>query len=342
MNVHRNRWLSALLFTGLGLFAWLLLAGYTNQSAGTKAILGTCWSALFLIVLFNALGFLTLRIAEWLNAQYLLHARRKWKVVLACTAVLGMFFLVDYGFLVSGKLLVGARHPFAFPHGGLRILIVVWLVEIAVLGLLLANRAMAQTLALRQRAAELQRENNTARYTALQKQLNPHFLFNSLNTLIAEIEYDPAGAVSFTRRLSDVYRYVLQVQDRPLVTLDEELRFADAYLLPAPRAPRRLPRLPVRYSRQGARTPPAAADAAAAHRERNQAQRHHGVAPARDNDPHRRRQPCGIEPRKAQAPRRIGRRGAAQPIEPLPHNTGPRDRGHTHRGEFHRQNTHEP
>ena len=230
MNIHRNRWLSALLFTGLGLFAWLLLAGYTNQSAGTKAILGTCWSALFLIVLFNALGFLTLRIAEWLNAQYLLHARRKWKVVLACTAVLGMFFLVDYGFLVSGKLLVGARHPFAFPHGGLRILIVVWLVEIAVLGLLLANRAMAQTLALKQRAAELQRENNTARYTALQKQLNPHFLFNSLNTLIAEIEYDPAGAVSFTRRLSDVYRYVLQVQDRPLVTLDEELRFADAYL----------------------------------------------------------------------------------------------------------------
>ena len=156
--------------------------------------------------------------------------KKGWKIVLAVAGVLGMFFLVDYGFLVTGKLLAGSRHPFAFPNGGVRMLVVVWLVELAVLGLLLANRAMAQTLRLRQRAAELQRENNTARYTALQQQLNPHFLFNSLNTLIAEIEYDPARAVSFTRRLSEVYRYVLQVQDRPLVTLGEELHFADAYL----------------------------------------------------------------------------------------------------------------
>lgn len=227
---RKNRWLVGVLFSGLGIFAWLLLAGYTNLSPGVKTLLETQWCALFLVVLFNVLGFLTLRISSWLNVQYLLHARRKWKIVLAYAVVFGMFFLVNYGFLVSGKLLVGARNPFAFPHGGLRILIVVWLVELVVLGLLLANQAMAQALRLRQRAAELQRENDTARYTALQQQLNPHFLFNSLNTLIAEIEYDPARAVSFTRNLSNVYRYVLQVQNRPLVTLEEELRFASAYI----------------------------------------------------------------------------------------------------------------
>lgn len=227
---RKNRWLSGLLFTGLGLFAWLLLTGYTNLSPRSEAVLGTVWGAAFLVLLFNALGFLTLRISAWLNAQYLLHARRRWKIAAAYLGVLGMFLVVDYGFLVAGKLLAGAQHPFTFPNGGVRMLVVVWLVELAVLGLLLANRAMAQTLRLRQQAAELQRENNTARYTALQQQLNPHFLFNSLNTLIAEIEYDPARAVSFTRRLSDVYRYVLRVQRLPLVPLDEELRFADAYL----------------------------------------------------------------------------------------------------------------
>ena len=227
---RKNRWLSGLLFSGLGLFAWLLLTGYTNLSPATENVLKTRWGALFLVVLFNALGFLTLRISAWLNAQYLLHARRRWKIAAAYLGVLGMFLVVDYGFLVTGKLLAGSQHPFTFPNGGVRMLVVVWLVEMAVLGLLLANRAMAQTLRLRQWAAELQRANNTARYTALQQQLNPHFLFNSLNTLIAEIEYDPARAVSFTRRLSEVYRYVLQVQDRPLVTLGEELRFAEAYL----------------------------------------------------------------------------------------------------------------
>lgn len=227
---RNNRWLAALLFTGLGLFAWLLLTGYTDLSPATENVLKTGWGAAFLVVLFNALGFLTLRISTWLNTQYQIHARRKWKITAAYLVVLGMFLAVDYGFLVSGKLLAGSQHPFAFPNGGVRMLIVVWLVELAVLGLLLANRAMEQSIELRRRAAELQRENDSARYAALQQQLNPHFLFNSLNTLIAEIEYAPAQAVVFTRNLSEVYRYVLQVQNRPLVTLDEELRFASAYL----------------------------------------------------------------------------------------------------------------
>lgn len=101
---------------------------------------------------------------------------------------------------------------------------------LVVLGLLLANRSTQKALRLQQRAAVLQAENDTARYTALQNQLNPHFLFNSLNTLIAEIEYNPKNAVHFTKHLSSVYRYVLQSQDKTLVTLGEELEFIRSYL----------------------------------------------------------------------------------------------------------------
>lgn len=93
-----------------------------------------------------------------------------------------------------------------------------------------ANDRLQQALRLQQKAAVLQAENDTARYTALQNQLNPHFLFNSLNTLIAEIEYNPANAVHFTKHLSCVYRYVLQSQDKTLVSLGEELEFIRSYL----------------------------------------------------------------------------------------------------------------
>ena len=117
-----------------------------------------------------------------------------------------------------------------FPNGGWRILILVWLVELVILGLLLANRSMQHTLKLQKQAAALQEENNIARYTALQNQLNPHFLFNSLNTLISEIRYNPKNAELFTQHLSDVYRYTLQCQNQRLVTLQDELGFLDSYI----------------------------------------------------------------------------------------------------------------
>ena len=90
---------------------------------------------------------------------------------------------------------------------------------------------MRNTLRLQQKAAALQKENNTARYTALQNQLNPHFLFNSLNTLISEIRYNPANAELFTQHLSDVYRYILQCQNQRLTTLREELDFLNSWAI---------------------------------------------------------------------------------------------------------------
>ncbi|MEG1648492.1 MAG: histidine kinase, partial [Rikenellaceae bacterium] len=45
-----------------------------------------------------------------------------------------------------------------------------------------------------------------------------------------EIEYQPQNAVVFTKKLSDVYRYVLQCQDKPLVTLADELEFVRSYM----------------------------------------------------------------------------------------------------------------
>lgn len=76
----------------------------------------------------------------------------------------------------------------------------------------------------------LKTDNIQSRYTGLMEQLNPHFLFNSLNSLAALIRDDAKDkALNFIDELSSIYRYVLQRRSNELVTLDEELQFTEAY-----------------------------------------------------------------------------------------------------------------
>jgi hypothetical protein len=64
---------------------------------------------------------------------------------------------------------------------------------------------------------------------ALRNQVSPHFLFNSLNTLITLIHEDQNTAARFTEKLSEVYRYTLSHKERDVVKLRRELAFTDAY-----------------------------------------------------------------------------------------------------------------
>lgn len=70
----------------------------------------------------------------------------------------------------------------------------------------------------------------SAKFDALKNQLDPHFLFNSLNVLTSLIEENPEAATRFTTSLSKVYRYVLEQKNKELVTLEEELKFAELYM----------------------------------------------------------------------------------------------------------------
>lgn len=70
----------------------------------------------------------------------------------------------------------------------------------------------------------------SAQFDALKNQLDPHFLFNSLNVLTSLIEEDQEKAVKFTTSLSKVYRYVLEQKNKALVPLEEELQFAKTYM----------------------------------------------------------------------------------------------------------------
>ena len=79
-------------------------------------------------------------------------------------------------------------------------------------------------------AERLKREQISARYEALKSQVNPHFLFNSLNVLSSLVHKDADQAERFIHQLSAVYRYILDSRDKEVVSLEEEIRILRAYL----------------------------------------------------------------------------------------------------------------
>ncbi len=76
---------------------------------------------------------------------------------------------------------------------------------------------------------ELEKKNTQAQLDALKNQVNPHFLFNSLNTLISVIPENTNTAIKFTEKLSSVYRYILEIRDKEIITLKEELTCITSY-----------------------------------------------------------------------------------------------------------------
>ena len=81
------------------------------------------------------------------------------------------------------------------------------------------------------RNEQLERARAEAELEALKNQIDPHFIFNSLNTLSHLIDNNPGKAKQFNDNLADVYRYILQNKARDLVLLREELEFLQSYFL---------------------------------------------------------------------------------------------------------------
>ncbi|MFM2269576.1 MAG: hypothetical protein RL757_3017 [Bacteroidota bacterium] len=79
-------------------------------------------------------------------------------------------------------------------------------------------------------AEKLRREQMTARFETLKAQVNPHFLFNSLNVLTTLVHKDADLAEEFIQKLSKVYRFTLETREREVISLAEELKQLDSYI----------------------------------------------------------------------------------------------------------------
>jgi signal transduction histidine kinase len=99
----------------------------------------------------------------------------------------------------------------------------------AVLSLIAYHQVWRHVRSLERRQQELTELAATAQLAALRAQINPHFLFNSLNSIAQLIRSDPDKAEGCVERLAEIFRYVTRT-DQELVPLSEELQIAQAYL----------------------------------------------------------------------------------------------------------------
>lgn len=143
-------------------------------------------------------------------------------VILLWTFIsIGLPFLAWY--FINGQSLIYPQAPVILFIGSIIFLLVFIGVSIAI------NFFKQWNISLLN-AEYFKQEKLKADYRVLQNQVNPHFLFNSLNVLISEIKYNPKTAQDFTRKLSKVYRYVLQSKHHDLISLKKELEFIDSFI----------------------------------------------------------------------------------------------------------------
>lgn len=138
----------------------------------------------------------------------------------------------NYQFQVAAGL--GDQYPSSFSQG-FKITPPIykqwWFWLLILLGISLLLTAIVRTREKRlRRDSNREKENIRYQFDLLRNQVNPHFLFNSFNTLISLIEQDQPGAVHYVEKLSDLFRNMLAYREEILITLKEELSLLENYV----------------------------------------------------------------------------------------------------------------
>jgi LytS/YehU family sensor histidine kinase len=214
----------------LTLVVWLTLAGFAMT-----LIWYSPWEKDLNTYLKVGLITATLWNVMWLGNDWLAHSLSKWisweaepikRFVVGVTATL--VFTVAAVWMVAGMYYVVLGLDIT---GDILSFLITSLVITVVISLFMHSRSFLYSWReAAVTAAHLQKETIKSQYESLRNQVNPHFLFNSLNALTNLVYEDQDKAAKFIKQLSDVYRYVLDTRDRELVSLDEELKFLNSYL----------------------------------------------------------------------------------------------------------------
>ncbi|WP_126245445.1 sensor histidine kinase [Chitinophaga rhizosphaerae] len=169
----------------------------------------------------------------WLgNRWIIIRTRRKYPLLAQAPKRIAIMVLLMFAFTFAVSNFNGITPPLwsavLLPYPDLNIVGMVNTLIIA--GIYEVIWYQAQLRLSMQGQEDLRNESLQAQIRALKTQVDPHFLFNNLNTLSSVVHSDPDKAEHFIQQLSKLYRHMLEVQDTTLVTVKEELGLLDAYV----------------------------------------------------------------------------------------------------------------
>lgn len=230
----RNRYydvLNSLLFSFIGLSSYSILVFYTDiLDLAQVDIVFSPWACIAVVLSFNLMCFGFLKLNALVNAHYPYAYSGVGRILLTFLFIALVLLSYNYFMYVAACYITQVPAIWDIESEHVFIISIITLMELVVMSLLMLNASARFTITLYREAEALKQYQAVAEFKALQNQLNPHFLFNSLNTLLSEITHNPENAKIFTSRLADAYRYILQTQNKMTISLWEELKFLKAYV----------------------------------------------------------------------------------------------------------------
>lgn len=218
--------LAALAWTAIGLV--FALPGLSAGRGWRQSILGSLaqwWSwglvALLIVAVDGRLPFSDKQLARRIATHLLLSLPVTVVYVYVYGATLALLGIITWRALFDTQILLGAlRGMFLWS----------WLVYWLIVGGWQAHRYYDRYLSSELQMERLERRFSEARLNILRMQLDPHFLFNALNTISSQVERDPRMARGMIEHLGDLLRLSLESRDKQEIPLAEEMAFLDHYL----------------------------------------------------------------------------------------------------------------
>jgi two-component system, LytTR family, sensor kinase len=227
--LYKNRWVWILAVIAFGCFFQFSIDVIFSLIYRNHPLISGIQNYMFSIAISFVVMFGLIKLGHWMNKNL------SWEKSPGSGFYLQIIFITFFVVLV----VMGVRtllNLYIFPGGFIRLmdeliigtyfLFVSMLLVFIDLGIRLLDKwrvSQAET-------ERFKKENLETQFEMLRTQVNPHFLFNSLNTLSSLIYENQETASNYVREMSSVYRYILETRKSEIVTLREELSFAKSYI----------------------------------------------------------------------------------------------------------------